>query len=174
MADYNVVRCLVCTTGKEEIVVHQIHEHGWGQAIFPRRIKTILKNKKWLEMWSALFPGYVFLYTEDMSVSREKLMTLRNVIRLLDYGESGCSELVGQDREFADWIWRLKGKIGVMKTLQNGDRIEIIDGVFKQMHGTIIRMDRRRRTMKVELDAQGVIRSVWLAYDIVNKKEEAL
>lgn len=39
-----------------------------------------------------------------------------------------------------------------MKALQIGDWIEITDGVFKELHGTIVKMDRRRKTFLVSLD----------------------
>ena len=62
-----------------------------------------------------------------------------------------------------------KGAWGVMRALQEGDRVEIIDGVFKQLRGRITRMDRRRKTVRVELDTQGAIRHIWLSYEIVDR-----
>ena len=56
-----------------------------------------------------------------------------------------------------------------MRALQEGDRVEIIDGVFKQLRGRITRMDRRRKTVRVELDTQGAIRHIWLSYEIVDR-----
>ena len=43
--EYRCVRCLFCNTGKERQVVRLITEKGWGRAIFPQRIKKVLKNK---------------------------------------------------------------------------------------------------------------------------------
>ena len=56
-----------------------------------------------------------------------------------------------------------------LKAVQAGDRIRIVDGVFSQLQGTILRMDRRRRTVHVALDTHGAIRQIWLAYEIVEK-----
>lgn len=58
-----------------------------------------------------------------------------------------------------------------MKALQIGDWSEITDGVFKQLHGTIVRMDRRRRTFLVSLDGSGSIRQIWLTYEVVEKRD---
>ena len=44
IAEYGVVYCLFCSTGKEEQVVRLIQEYGWGRAIFAYRIKTMLKK----------------------------------------------------------------------------------------------------------------------------------
>lgn len=63
----------------------------------------------------------------------------------------------------------MNGKIGLLKALQVGDRIEIIDGILKQLHGTITKMDKRKRTIRIALDTEGAIREIWLAYDVVEK-----
>ena len=45
-------------------------------------------------------------------------------------------------------------------------------GVFRQLHGTIARMDRRRKTVRVELDTQGAIRYIWLSYEVVDRADD--
>lgn len=131
----------------------------------------MLKNGKWVETPTPLLPGYVFVYSEENDVRREQFLSLNHVIRVLSYND-GSSALMGHDLEFADWLWRLNGRIDVMKAIQVGERVEIVDGIFKQLHGTITRMDRRRRTVRVELDTQGALRHIWLAYEIVEKLED--
>ena len=79
--------------------------------------------------------------------------------------------MAGRDLEFADWVWRNDGNIGTMRALQIGDWIEITDSVFKQLHGTIERMDRRKRTFLVSLGDEGVIRKIWLTYEVIEKRK---
>lgn len=169
MENYSFVRCLFCNTGKEMAVVHAIHENGWGRAIFPQRIRTIRKGREQIETLVPLLPGYVFIYSDQVIPRRDELMKLRHVIRVLAYGSDGQDRLVGRDLEFADWLWRLDGRIGIMKALQVGDRIEIVDGVFKELHGTIIRMDKRQKTVCISLETEGTPKQIWLAYEIVEK-----
>ena len=172
MMEYNEVWCLFCTTGKESSVAERIHEKGWGRAIFPQRVKTIRRNREWTEQSAPLLPGYVFMYMQQRKTNRVELEKLLGVIRVLDYSEPGESTLLGRDREFADWLWHFDGKIGTMQALQVGDRIEIIDGAFRALNGTILRMDRRRQTFLVSLDTEGVIRKVWLTYEVVEKRKK--
>lgn len=131
----------------------------------------MLVDGVWTETVAPLMPGYVFVYSNDETDRYEELHSLPNVIRVLTYGD-GSNVLKGRDLEFADWLWRLKGHIEVMKAAQVGDRVEIIDGVFKQLHGTIIRMDRRRKTVCVLLDTEGTPKHLWLAYEIVERRTE--
>lgn len=169
MEEYGCVRCLFCSTGKEEAVVQAVHKNGWGRAVFPQRIRTIRKGHEWIEASVPLLPGYVFVYSGQVVARHDELSELQYVIRVLSYGAEGQNGLVGRDLEFADWLWRLDGRIGIMKALQIGDRIEIIDGVFRQLRGTIVHMDRRRRTIHVELSTEGAVKRIWLAYDIVER-----
>ena len=167
--EYRHVRCLFCNTGKEEQVVCLIRKKGWGRAIFPQRIKTVLKNGSWTEVTYPLLPGYVFVYSNEEEEQFADLLSLNYVIRVLTYGD-GSDALMGRDLEFADWLWSLHGRIEVMKAVQVGDQVEIIDGIFKQLHGTITKMDRRRRTIRVSLETEGALKQIWLAYEIVEKR----
>ena len=168
MREYTFARCLFCTTGKEEFVARGIEESGHGRALFPQRMKKFRKGQSWEERLTALLPGDVFVYSDEELVRFAGFPSAQHIIRVLKYGNGGDA-LVGRDREFADWLWRLEGRVGVMRALQEGDRVEIIDGVFKQLRGRITRMDRRRKTVRVELDTQGAIRHIWLSYEIVDR-----
>lgn len=172
MEEYGCVRCLFCNTGYEEAVVRAIHQNGWGHAIFPQRVKTIRKGRAWIETLSPLFPGYVFVYSGQTTVRRDELQGVQHVIRVLTYGEAKQDTLVGRDLEFAEWLWQLGGHIGLMKAMQIGDRVEIIDGIFKRLHGSIVRMDKRQRSICVALETAGSPKQIWLAYEIVEKVTE--
>lgn len=170
MESYHTVRCLFCMTGKEERVVEIVHQNGWGVAIFPTRTSYLRLGGKWLETSKPLLPGYVFVYSFSDQVRHDELTTICHVIRVLSYN-TGQDALNGQDLEFADWIWRQKGKIGTMKALQIGDWVEITDGVFKQLHGKIVRMNRRNKSFLVTLNNTSAIRQIWLTYDLIEKRD---
>lgn len=170
MSGYHTVRCLFCVTGKEESVAHTVHRNGWGRAIFAKRAALVRTNGQWTEISKPLLPGYVFVYSDEKQVQVHQLEAINHVIRVLSY-ESGHDELTEQDLKFADWIWCNDGWINPMKAVQVGDWIEITDGIFKQLHGTIVRMDRRKRNFLVSLDGAGVLRQIWMTYEIVDKKD---
>lgn len=171
IAEYDAVYCLFCKTGKEEQVVQLIHEYGWGRAVFAHRIKTMYRDGAWARVPTPLLPGYVFLYVDVARQCYDDIIGMQNVIRMLTYSD-GSNALTGRDLEFADLLWRLDGMIDVMQAVQTGDRIEIVDGVFKQLHGTVTRMDRRRRTVRVSLETEGALKQIWLAYEVVEKTAE--
>ena len=168
MQDYGHVLCLFCKTGKEQSVAHRISENGVGTAIFPQRIaKRYSKERKaYEEIRTALLPGYVFVYLPD-EVPPVNWWTYSGVIRPLGYGDGRRDFLVGSDLAFAQWVWQKEGNISHVKVVQKGDRIEIADGLFSRMRGTITRVDRRKQTCCVALDTDSIIRQVWLPYELV-------
>ena len=130
----------------------------------------MFKNGAWTEVVFPLLPGYVFVFSDGGEDRSAEFLRLGHVIRVLTYG-GGSDTLMGRDLEFADWLWSLNGRIEVMQAVQIGDRIEIVDGVFKRLHGTITKMDRRRRTVRVSLETEGTPKQIWLAYEIVEKTD---
>ena len=169
MGDYLYVRCLFCKTGKEKHVVDAINEKKMGYAIFAQRVKTVWVNRdEYKEEISPLFPGYVFVYIDQEDISYIDYLKIPDVIRVLSY-ENKNDKLRGRDLEFADWLWRQGGMIGVMKAVQIGDRVEIVDDVFKSLHGEIIRMNRGRKNICVTLDTKTVPMKLFLSYKVIEK-----
>lgn len=168
MQDYGHVLCLFCKTGKEQSVAHRISENGVGTAIFPQRISKRYSKalKTYEEIKAPLLPGYVFVYLPD-EVPPVNWWTYSGVIRPLGYGDGRRDYLVGSDLAFAQWVWQKEGNISHVKVVQKGDRIEIADGLFSRMRGTITRVDRRKQTCCVALDTDSIIRQVWLPYELV-------
>ena len=113
----------------------------------------------------------MFVYSSGEDIPHESFLGLQDVIRVLQYGPR-MDKLVGRDLEFAHWLWKLNGEVGVMKAVEVGDRVEIVDGAFKQLQGTITKLDRRRKVVRVSLSTDGAIRQIWLAYEIVSSVEE--
>ena len=103
---YQTVRCLFCTTGKEELVVQAVEEKGWGKAIFPKRSSPVRKGGEWIEAFKPLLPGYVFVYSDIGQVQQRDFLNVSHVIRVLSY-DGERDELTGRDLEFAGWIWQL-------------------------------------------------------------------
>lgn len=171
MGDYTYARCLFCETGKEMYVVRAIEDGGWGRAIFGQRVRIIKRDGRWTEVESPLFPSYVFVYSDLEDAHAADYRRVSHVLRVLSY-ENGDEHLIGGDLEFADWLWRMNGRIDVLKAQQIGERIEIIDGAFKELHGTILRLNKRQNKMLVALDTQSIPMQVWLSYEIVEAVAE--
>ena len=167
MEDYAEVRCLFCLTGHEAAVVRAVEDKGIGRAIYPRKHKRLRRGTQWEDLYAPLLPGYVFVFSPAFDpAAQAALGGLQSVIRLLRYeNRGGSAVLAGPDRQFADWLWRHGGLIGVLQAVRLGDRVEIVDGLFKAFHGRVVQMDRRKQTARIELDILGGTKYLWLSYD---------
>lgn len=171
VATYKHVRCLFCETGREMRVVEQIEHHGYGHAIFPRRVKRIFRGGQWLEECKPLLPSYVFVFTNENTPAHE-LYRLPHVLRMLRYDHEPDGYLHGNDRELADVLLQKDGMIGVLEAVKEGSWISITDGLLKQMNGRVLQMDRRKQMAKIQLEVAGNVNQVWLSFECIELKDE--
>ncbi len=174
VTEYTRVQCLFCQTGSEKKVTELINRYGWGRAIFGEKVKVVHKGHGQEErQLLPLLPGYVFVYMGgEISGGRQThrdYLGIDGVIRLLTYGETQQEELMGRDLVFADWLWRCGGRVEVMKAIRVGDRVEINDPLFKELQGTIVRMDRRKKSVTVKLESEAGDKFITLSYDVVQE-----
>lgn len=173
MKEYDCVLCLFCLSGQEKEAVASIHRQGLGKALFPQKTKCYRGKNEWLDEKVPLLPGYVFVYLKEEEAEHiYSFKKMPQVIRILHYGDEGTWRLNGSDLAFADWVWNQKGTVGAVDAVEIGDHIEIVDTELKHLRGRVARMDRRKRTVMLELDGAGMINHVWLPYQVIRKIDE--
>ncbi len=173
MKEYDCVLCLFCLSGQEEEAVANINRQGIGKALFPQKTKCYRGKNEWLTEKTPIIPGYVFVYMKEEEAEHiYSFKKLSQVIRILHYGDEDAWQLKGSDRAFADWVWNQNGTIDTIDAIQIGDRIEIIATELKHLRGRVARMDRRKRTVMLEMDGAGMINHVWLPYQVIEKIDE--
>ena len=127
-------------------------------------ISPVIIQRKWIkgvptEEPHDWLPGYLFLYTEEPVFQR---FDADGIIRVL-----GNGPLTGQDLKFAEMIYRRNGILGSLSLVQEGDRCIISDEAWNELRGKVIRLDRGRRRCCVEYEFDGIIRTIWVGYELV-------
>lgn len=147
--------CLFCKTGSEDTVVEHIKSiDSTIKTIVPVRILLERRMGIWEKSERLLFPGYVFVYLEDHDegeVLFEGIKTLTRVYKVLEY-QKDCVELMGSDYEYASWIYKHDGKIEPSKIRLEGKTVKPVDGPLADNIGEIVKLDRHKRRVWVELD----------------------
>lgn len=173
MKEYDCVLCLFCLSGQEKEVVASINRRDCGKALFPEKTKRYRGKNEWLQEKMPIIPGYVLVYLKEAEAERiYSFQKIPQVIRLLHYGGEGTWRLNGSDRAFADWVWNQNGTINTIDAIQIGHNIEIVDTELKHLRGKVARMDRRKRTVLLEMDGAGIINHVWLPYQVIRRIDE--
>ena len=167
---FEYIRCLFCVTGSEESVVRAIEDTGLAKAIFPRKVKPLWKKDHWEETEFTLIPGYVFMYSHS-KVPIGPSVKDRGVVRVLRYGDMDGEEyLIGGDRAFAETLLQKKGVLGALEAIEEGNQVRIVDGILNECNGRVVKVDKRKRLAKVEIEFLGENRAIWLAYRILEKR----
>lgn len=168
MDSYTYVQCLFCETGKEQSIVQMIQKYDGAHAIFAQRTRFIKRDNDWTQVRAPLLPGYVFVYQDQSDFNEIEYQRIPYVFRVLKY-DDGSTHLKGNDLLFSDWLWRMNGEIGVIKTAQVGDRVEIAEGALRELKGQIVHINRRQRKVYVVLDSMSIPLHTWLAYEQVQE-----
>lgn len=168
-----VYGCLYVSVGMESQTVHLM------ETIFPQIRAFAVKRVKHKQIkgvrsyeTDVLLPGYlIFACAPDFQPNQ--LYRLRNVKRLLRYKNDEW-QLQGEDLEFAQWVVRLNGEIGLSMAVQEGTTIRIVSGPLKDCEGKILKIDKHRRNCLVTLGFDQQLLKTWLAFDWLEPLDQKL
>ncbi len=154
--------CLFCETQHCDMIAATISNVYHYHCISPKIIQRKWVKGKAIEQSHDWLPGYLFLYSQTPIHPR---FPVDGIIRCL-----GNSELKDRDLAFAEMLLSCNGTLGSIQVAEVGDRCKISDPLWNNMEGTIIKLDRGRKRCCVEFEFDHQKRSVWVGYDLVNKK----
>lgn len=124
------------------------------EIIFPRRCLKIRKKGKIADDIKPIFPGYVFIRVED-SLTYDQFCLMKSVkgfYKFLDSNQN-IRPLHDHDLKILEHFLVFGEIAGPSKVFFNEqNKIVVTAGPLKGMEGSIIKIDRRKRRAKVELD----------------------
>lgn len=155
--------CFFCETQRCKLIAELIQKNFGYTCFAPQIIQ-----RKWVkgiptEEAHDWLPGYVFVYTSEMINPR---FAIDGIIRCL-----GNEELHAQDLDFARMLYQKGGIIGSVPLLQEGERCVIADSSWQGIHGTVIKIDRGRKRCCIQFEFDGIARTIWVGYNLVNSEE---
>lgn len=122
----------------------------------------------WHKEQKLLFPGYVFLISED---SKQLYQRLKQVIGLTKLLKTGDQIISLTDAEI-QFLLKFGGKEQLVKMstgFMEKDQITILDGPLKGMEGYIKKIDRHRREASLTLSMFGRLLDVKVGLEIIAK-----
>src|SRR5450756_916454 len=165
--------CVFCKTGSEKSIANLVNKIKENiHAIAPVRVVKEKRQGEWKQHEQALIPGYVFLYAEveiqgQLWADISDLYKLLDLYKVLGYG-FGLRELRGMDDEYAMWIYRHQGSFGESKVLTEGKNVIVVDGPLLDGIGTIVRLDKHKRRVWIEVEFDGQKRVFSLGAECVS------
>jgi len=163
---------LQVVTGKEKETVLLLEKlNEGGRIIFPRRELIQKKKGRTYRKIQPLFPGYIFWERDVVDAALiSRVKKVNNVIRFLP---SSPEPKPLEEEEARILFLMLKGE-GLTKlssvVFDENNRIVVLEGPLKGMEGKIIKVDRRRKRIKVVLDLYKNGYQIDFGYRDVGKK----
>lgn len=128
---------------------------GEGRILVPKRLLSIRKLGKTVKELLPVFPGYVFLESEDMLADLDAYWLLRKTpgfIRFLS-DNTNPTPLSEKERSLIRHFMSFGEYADTSKvTFDENDRIVVLEGPLKGLEGKIVRVNRRKGRAKVALD----------------------
>ena len=157
--------CFFCETQRCKKISELIRKNYNYICFAPQIIQ-----RKWIkgvptEEMHDWLPGYVFVYSAEKINPR---FAIDGIIRCL-----GNEELHGEDLEFAEMLFQMNGIVGNVPLVQEGDCCILSDPSWQGMHGTVIKMDRGRRRCCIAFEFDGIVRTIWVGYNLIEPDQPA-
>ena len=159
--------CLFCETAKCGYVAKTAAQVLNCTAIYPKQVQHTRSGGKMVDIVHDLLPGYVFLYLEDDSLDIRAVRSIQGVIRCLSTEDREYA-LRGSDEQFALMLLHHGGVIGKTKVYEEGQMIRVCRGAYEGLETRILKVDRRKKRMQIEIPFAGMPVRTWVEYEIVD------
>ena len=161
-------------TGHEEDVAGQCRIRALkdGEAAFIPQVERMTKIRgEWELMTTRLFPGYVFLETDEPDGLYERLKRVKTMTKLLKTGE----EITPLYRDEEEHLRKLQDAGHVVRYSEGyleGDRLFITSGALVGCEGKVKKILRHKRLAVLEVPLLGREVEVTLGLGVLEKRQD--
>lgn len=160
--------------GTEENIVFQCSKKIADRAVLTRCFIPYYERKRryegaWHTEKKVLFPGYVFLVSDDVTRLFLSLKKVQGLTKMIGTGR----EIVPLSESEVQLLQRLGGDDQVVETsigVMEQDRITVSSGPLQGMEGCIRRIDRHKRLAWIEIEMMGRLMEARVGLEIVEKR----
>ena len=124
---------------------------------------------EWTKVTMPLFPGYIFIETDDVEDMHLRIRKLNVFTKVLKTGdiytpiseeeEEFLRNLIGEDHI-------ARQSVGIIE----GDKVIVMEGPLYGLEGSIIKINRHKRIAFIKADFMGGPREIKVGLEIIDKK----
>lgn len=126
------------------------------------------QNGSWNTLQKILFPGYIFMITEDVEKLFFHLKTIEGMTKLIRAG----NDIIPLTEEEIIFLQRLGGDeqiVSMSEGIIEGTQVIITSGPLMGMEGLIQKIDRHKRKAWLDLELFGRMQQVEVGLEITRK-----
>lgn len=140
------------------------------ETFIPQRETMRHRNGAWETVTETLFPGYLFVVTDDPTQLFDQLRKVPAFTRLLGNDESRFVPLAKEEVALIKALGGDEHVIEMSEGVIEGDEVRILRGPLRDHDGIITKIDRHKRIAFVEMWMLGRKKSIKLGLEIVHKR----
>ncbi len=157
------------STGSEKKALAGISDDPQTKRAFiPRRAVQIKRNGEWVKVEKPLFPGYLFVDTDEVESLADEVRKIEGFNKILTVNKEFCP-LYDRDADLIESLYGNGGLFDVSEGMIEGDRIIVTSGPLKGQEGLIKKIDRHKRLAYLESDMFGQTIRAAVGLEIVEK-----
>ena len=134
---------------------------------FSKRLRKV--RGEWIEREEILFPGYVFMISEDPTRLYQALKKIPDLTKMLGKDKEEIYPLPEDEVAFLKSFGKEEQIVEISSGYIEGDRIIVEQGPLKGKEGLIRRIDRHKRIAEIEIEFLGERRKAKVGLEIVRK-----
>lgn len=159
-------------TGKEELTkdlcLDRIDSVHYNEIFILRYVKKIKQDGRWKETTRTLFPGYIFVDTDDIMSVKQNLNGIRAMTIVL--GSDGEPVPVSdEERSFLQSLIDGEYVVRMSTGFIIGDEIALISGPLRNTKGVIKRIDRHKRQALIDVELFGGVTRATVGLEVIKK-----
>ena len=132
----------------------KVNQALYKEMFVPSYIRKMHFKKQWHDVKKVLFPGYFFVDTEKIDAVLKELASLPRLTKALRNAEL-VSPITAEEQKFLSSMLDQEHVMNCSTGLIIGSRICITEGPLRNHYGFIRKIDRHRRTARLEINFFG-------------------
>jgi transcription termination/antitermination protein NusG len=162
----------VLTGAEDDFVRRLLPALGKDRLILPKKLMPIRRKGVKLKELQPLFPGYLFLQSDDILVETDVYWAIRRTEGFIRFLRESASPSPLSERDLGlirQFITFGKYADTSKVTFDENDRIVVLEGPLKGLEGRIIKVNRRKGRAKVRFDFYETSYPVDLGFEVVER-----
>lgn len=159
--------------GKEQHVcdlVNKLLSDGIKECFIPRREVMRRVEGSWISIRETLFPGYLFVETDNIQHVMERLARIPAFTRLLGVSDEKVIPLSQDEVAWLTALMKPLDKVVEMSVgVIEGDQVIVTDGPLKGHEALISKIDRHKRLAFLDMRMFGRTKTIKVGLEIVRK-----
>lgn len=166
---------VIQVTGGREARARDLIARMMGELVsecyVPRREVCRRAGGAWVRVTERLFPGYLFVLTDDIQSLSERLARVPAFTRLLGKSDE---RIIPLSRDEVAWLTALmeptQKVVEMSAGVIEGDKVTVTEGPLKGHEALISRIDRHKRCAYLDMRMFGRTKTIKVGLEIVRKQ----